>query len=332
MHKARGARTAFTVCRCLDHGRRLVRGCQVHAAGWTDRQPAFPRERQVTRKSCAFGVTCGPAALADPRPDFSSGGMPARPCRCRSCLLAALIVFDGLVGPQLAPKNLATVGVWLHYRGLVVLALLVAGNLFCMACPFMLPRQAARWLRERLGRRPNVPALLRNKWLAVGLVVAFLLLLRELRPVGEPVVDGLGRPRLFPGGVRGGYHLSAARPSASMFVRWASSTSSARWSRRWRSRCGKRPCAPRAGRRIASRRSSSELGRVFDRNRRRGVRDRPKPRTFNVNTSSVRANCRSSGSHSPSAVRGCELCALPAPQGRQHGLHLLPGLRPRLPV
>ena len=57
-------------------------------------------------------------------------------------LLSALIIFDGLLGPQLAPKNLATVGVWLHYRGLVVLALLVAGNLFCMACPFMLPRQA----------------------------------------------------------------------------------------------------------------------------------------------------------------------------------------------
>lgn len=89
-------------------------------------------------------------------------------------LIATLIIFDGLVGPQLAPKNLATVGVWLHYRGLVVLALLVAGNLFCMACPFMLPRQAARRLRERFlgGGRP-VPAWLRNKWLAIGLVVLF---------------------------------------------------------------------------------------------------------------------------------------------------------------
>jgi hypothetical protein len=89
-------------------------------------------------------------------------------------LLSALIIFDGLLGPQLAPKNLATVGVWLQYRGLVVLALLVAGNLFCMACPFMLPRQAARWLRERFwrGGRP-VPSMLRNKWLAAALVVAF---------------------------------------------------------------------------------------------------------------------------------------------------------------
>jgi ferredoxin len=89
-------------------------------------------------------------------------------------LLTALILFDGLLGPQLAPKNLATVSVWLHYRGLVVLALLVAGNLFCMACPFMLPRQAARWLRERFcgGGRP-FPAIVRNKWLALALVLAF---------------------------------------------------------------------------------------------------------------------------------------------------------------
>jgi ferredoxin len=87
--------------------------------------------------------------------------------------LAALVVFDGLAGPQLAPKNLATVSVWLHYRGLVVLALLIAGNLFCMACPFMLPRRAGRWLRERWfgGGRP-VPAGLR-KWLAIGLLVVF---------------------------------------------------------------------------------------------------------------------------------------------------------------
>jgi ferredoxin len=88
-------------------------------------------------------------------------------------LLTALVVFDGLAGPQLAPKNLAAVGVWLHYRGLVVLALLVAGNLFCMACPFMLPRRAGRWLREHWldGGRP-IPAGLR-KWPAIGLIVVF---------------------------------------------------------------------------------------------------------------------------------------------------------------
>ena len=61
-------------------------------------------------------------------------------------LIAILMVWDGLTGPQLAPKNLATVLTWVHYRGLVVLALLVAGNLFCMACPFMLVRNLARHL------------------------------------------------------------------------------------------------------------------------------------------------------------------------------------------
>ncbi len=72
-------------------------------------------------------------------------------------LLAGLMLFDGFLGPQLAPKNLATVGAWLQYRGLVVLALLVAGNLFCMACPFMLPRRLGRLIRRRwlAGGRPG---------------------------------------------------------------------------------------------------------------------------------------------------------------------------------
>ena len=89
-------------------------------------------------------------------------------------LLAAWMIFDGLVGPQLAPKNLATVGTWLEYRGLTVLALLLVGNLFCMACPFMVTRRGGRWLREHWlkGGLP-FPRVLRSKWFAVGLVVAF---------------------------------------------------------------------------------------------------------------------------------------------------------------
>jgi ferredoxin len=88
--------------------------------------------------------------------------------------LAGLMIFDGLFGPQLAPKNLATVGAWVHYRGLAVLALLLAGNLFCMACPFMLPRQAAARLRERFLRGGlKLPLLMRSKWPAVTLVVLF---------------------------------------------------------------------------------------------------------------------------------------------------------------
>lgn len=86
-------------------------------------------------------------------------------------LLAALMIFDGLTGPQLAPKNLATVLTWVHYRGLVVLALLVAGNLFCMACPFMLVRNLTRRFRQP-GR--IWPQKLRKKWLAIGLFVLML--------------------------------------------------------------------------------------------------------------------------------------------------------------
>jgi polyferredoxin len=87
-----------------------------------------------------------------------------------SLALAAAILLDGWFGPQVAPRNLAGVVPWVHWRGFVVLALLVVGNLFCMACPFMLPRRLAkRFLPARL----NWPAPLRSKWLAVGLLVLF---------------------------------------------------------------------------------------------------------------------------------------------------------------
>jgi hypothetical protein len=52
-------------------------------------------------------------------------------------------VLHGLFGPQIAPRNLATVLTWVHYRGLPVVALLAAGNLFCTGCPFILVRDAA---------------------------------------------------------------------------------------------------------------------------------------------------------------------------------------------
>ena len=86
-------------------------------------------------------------------------------------LVALLIIYDGLTGPQVAPENIATVAAWLHYRGLVVLALLLAGNLFCMGCPFTLLRTVARRLSRRGWRWPRR---LRNKWVAVAFF--FLLL------------------------------------------------------------------------------------------------------------------------------------------------------------
>jgi cytochrome c oxidase assembly factor CtaG/polyferredoxin len=86
-------------------------------------------------------------------------------------ILAGALIVDGLRGPQIAAINLAGVLPWIHWRGLLILALLVVGNFFCMACPFTLPRRlAGRWLGA--GRR--WPAWLRTKWLAIGLVALFL--------------------------------------------------------------------------------------------------------------------------------------------------------------
>lgn len=85
--------------------------------------------------------------------------------------LALLMIFHGLTGPQLSPKNLATVLTWLHLRGLMVLGLVLVGNLFCLACPFVLARRLGRrFLRlERAWPRP-----LRNKWLAAALFALIL--------------------------------------------------------------------------------------------------------------------------------------------------------------
>ncbi|MBV7329303.1 FesM [Chloroflexi bacterium TSY] len=86
-------------------------------------------------------------------------------------IIAAAIIIDGFLGTQLAAKNVATVSAWVHYRGLVVLALLLVGNLFCAACPFILPRRLAKWLGRPTQRWPSF---LRNKWFAlVGLLGIF---------------------------------------------------------------------------------------------------------------------------------------------------------------
>ena len=64
-------------------------------------------------------------------------------------LLAGLIVYDGFRGPPIGAMNLAGVLPWIHWRGLVVAGLLAAGNVFCMACPFTVPRTLARrWLPQ----------------------------------------------------------------------------------------------------------------------------------------------------------------------------------------
>ncbi|WP_234567187.1 4Fe-4S binding protein [Rhodohalobacter sp. 614A] len=86
-------------------------------------------------------------------------------------IIAAIMVLHGLFGPQLAPRNLSSLLTWVHYRGILVILLLVGGNFFCMACPFMLPRELARKFSKPVR---NWPTWLRNKWLSIGLLVLVL--------------------------------------------------------------------------------------------------------------------------------------------------------------
>lgn len=86
-------------------------------------------------------------------------------------VVSVLMILHGLLGPSLAPKNLATTLSWVHFRGVLVLVLLAAGNFFCLACPFMLVRQVARRLFRPLW---NWPRFLRNKWVSVGLFAGIL--------------------------------------------------------------------------------------------------------------------------------------------------------------
>ena len=85
--------------------------------------------------------------------------------------VAIVVVVHGLLGPQLAPRNLATVLTWVHYRGLLVVAILAIGNLFCFGCPMILARDVARRVAHPGWRWPRA---LRNKWPAIVLFVAVL--------------------------------------------------------------------------------------------------------------------------------------------------------------
>jgi ferredoxin len=85
-------------------------------------------------------------------------------------VIAIAVLADGFFGHPMAPMNLAGVLPWTYGRAVVVLALLAAGNFFCMACPFTLPRELGR----RLGLTTrHWPHRQQTKWLAVGLLVLF---------------------------------------------------------------------------------------------------------------------------------------------------------------
>jgi len=85
--------------------------------------------------------------------------------------LAVIVMLDGFFGPQVTPINMAGVLPWIHWRALAVLALLAVGNLFCMACPFMLVRDIGRKMLPASLRWPRP---LRTKWIAVVLLGLYL--------------------------------------------------------------------------------------------------------------------------------------------------------------
>ncbi|HTU90122.1 MAG TPA: cytochrome c oxidase assembly protein, partial [Gemmataceae bacterium] len=123
--------------------------------------------------------------------------------------LAGVLIWDGLRGPQVGSMNLAGVLPWIHWRGVLIVSLLAVGNVFCMACPFTLPRTLARrWLPA--GR--TWPRRLRSKWPAVLLLVLFLWAYEAFALWGSPwwtawlalgyfaaafVIDGLFRGAAF---------------------------------------------------------------------------------------------------------------------------------------
>ncbi|MEO6847279.1 MAG: cytochrome c oxidase assembly protein [Chthoniobacterales bacterium] len=86
-------------------------------------------------------------------------------------LLAVCIAVDGFLGPKVSPMNLAGVLPWTHWRGFSVIALLAVGNLFCMACPFTFARDLGRKI---LPANRSWPRILRSKWMAAGLIAAYL--------------------------------------------------------------------------------------------------------------------------------------------------------------
>jgi polyferredoxin len=85
--------------------------------------------------------------------------------------VALLVVLNGLLATRIDPTDFTTTVIWVHYRGLLVLALLAAGNLFCSGCPFVLVRDAGRRLAPPMF---TFPRRLRTKWVAIALFAAVL--------------------------------------------------------------------------------------------------------------------------------------------------------------
>ena len=210
-------------------------GCGDHACACCRRAaaPVAPRgagalaARARTRFDLLARCRCSVACCASPA--IAPGGAGGRAARA-----VAAVVADGLLGPPMSPMNLAGVLPWTYWRGLTVVALLAAGNFFCFACPFMLPRALARRLAAPT-RRLAARRCARSGWRLVLLVLVFW---------ADEAFGLWDDPRATAWLILGYFvaallvdsRSSAARASASTSARSASSSSSARSCRRSRSR------------------------------------------------------------------------------------------------
>lgn len=87
--------------------------------------------------------------------------------------LSGYLIWQGLFGPQFAPKNLSTMFVWVHYRGILVIGLILMGNLLCMGCPLVLARNILRKISPPSRKWPQQ---LQNRYPAIFLFCLVLFL------------------------------------------------------------------------------------------------------------------------------------------------------------
>lgn len=124
---------------------------------------AHARVRRPTPKP--FDLLAAPVIGPMLRSRFGRAGLQSL-----SLLVIAALILDGIHGTPLSSLNLAGSVFWNMLRPLNLLLFFVAGNLFCMACPFTLPRELARFFGLGKLRFPNW---LRNKWPATILLILF---------------------------------------------------------------------------------------------------------------------------------------------------------------
>ena len=149
-------RSIFLVPAAVHHG----------AAVLSPRGPADAGARCASARAAAAAVRC--PAPADARLRCCAGRATRRVLRrARCCSLAAPVVADGLLGPRHEPdesrRRAALDGLARAHRRRRCSR---PATSFCIACPFMLPRDLAA--RSAAGAPPLAARWLRTKWLAVG--------------------------------------------------------------------------------------------------------------------------------------------------------------------